>query len=123
MTTIPTLESNLEIILVPSHFQAIIPEVYFTEANRPNGIKPTDLSELCIISETLAEGIVKSNTQLMRNKYDNILSINFTTNDRMLGYRIIQSNLFYDTMFATPKSKSTIGNTFCQLFVPDKVFV
>ena len=51
------------------------------------------------------------------------LSQQFTTNDRVLRYRWIQSVFFTDTMFTTPKAKSTHGNTCCQVFVSDKGFV
>ena len=47
----------------------------------------------------------------------------FPTNDRMLRYRRIQSVFFTDTMFATPKAKSTRDYTCCQVFVSDKGFV
>ena len=77
----------------------------------PRGIKPTDLSNLEIISKNLSEGTVKRNTQLTRNKSEICMSRHFTKNYRMLRYRIIRSTLFSDTIFATPKEKYTRGNT------------
>ena len=41
----------------------------------------------------------------------------------MLQYKRIQSTFFTDTMVITPKSKSTQGNKYCQVFVSDKGFV
>ena len=123
VTTITNLESNIEGILGPDHVQEILSAVSTTEANRPSGIKPTYISKLWIIPETLAEGAVESNTQLIRNKSDNVLSINFTINYRMLKYIRIQITFFSETMFATPKASFTRGNTCFQLFVYDKVFV
>ena len=41
----------------------------------------------------------------------------------MLRYGRIQNVFFADTMFATPKAKSTRGSTCCQVFFNDKGFV
>ena len=54
VTTITNLESNIEGILGPDHVQEILSAVSTTEANRPSGIKPTYISKLWIIPETLA---------------------------------------------------------------------
>ena len=54
------------------------------------------------------------NTSLLRN---------FTTNDRMLRYRRINSIYFTDTIFVTKKAKSTRGNIGAQIYVSDKAFV
>ena len=83
-TATTNLESNLEGILGPYHFQAILSAVSATEANSPSGIKPTYLFRLWIISETLAEGAVESNTQWTRNKYGNVFYRHFTTNKLVL---------------------------------------
>ncbi len=45
----------------------------------------------------------------------------FSTNDRMLRYRRIQSYFFTDTIFVT--AKSTRGNKVMQLFVSDKGYI
>ena len=70
MTTITNIESNTEGIIGPDHVKEILSAVYAVEATSPSGIKPTDLSKLCITSETLVEGSVERNTQLIRNKYE-----------------------------------------------------
>ena len=52
------------------------------------------------------------------------LSQNYVTNDRMLRYCRIEDHFFMDTLFATKKgSKSSHGNTCCQLFITDKGFL
>ena len=51
------------------------------------------------------------------------MSRNFSTNDRTLQYRRINSNFFTDTFFVIAKAKLTRGNTAMQLFVSDKGFV
>ena len=62
------------------------------------------------------------NTQLAKHKQDNVLSRNFSTNDRMLRYRRLKSTFFTDTMFAN-KYKSLRQNTCCQVFVSDKSYI
>ena len=103
MKNVTYLESNLEGILVPDQVQAILSVVSIVKANMPSGIKPTNLSKLCIISETLSEGAFERNMQLKRNKYDFFLSSPFMINKRMLRYRIFQRIFFSYTMFVTPK--------------------
>ena len=83
VTTITNIESNTEGILGPDYVQAILLAVSAAEASRPSGMKSTYLSKLWIILETLEEGAVESNMQSMRNKYENVLSRHFTTNDWM----------------------------------------
>ena len=51
------------------------------------------------------------------------LTRNFSTNDRMLQYKRINTHFFTDTFFVTKKAKSTCDNTCMQLFVSDKGFV
>jgi len=94
-----------------------------TEASKPTGVTKKFLSKIWKISEQLASSSIDSNTQLCRHNAENTLSRQFSTNDRMLRYRRIQSTIFSDTLFATPKAKSTRKNTCCQLFVSDKGFV
>ena len=84
MTNITNLEYNLEGILGLDHVQTILSKVSAADSNRPSRLKLTYLSKLWIISETLLEDEVGRNTQLIRNKYDNILSRHFTKNRIML---------------------------------------
>ena len=82
------------------------------------------LSKLWLISEKLAEGAsIDQSMQMCKHNADNIMSPQFSTNDRMLRYHRIQSVFFSDTMFATLKAQSTCGNSCCQVFVSDKGFV
>jgi hypothetical protein len=92
-------------------------------AEKPKGISSETLSKLWNIREDLAQGAIDATTQLNRQSADNSLSRNFSTNDRMLRYRRINSTFYTDTMFATSKAKSTRGNKCCQVFVSDKGFV
>ena len=81
------------------------------------------LSKLWCINEDLAKGAIDQNTQLCRHGSDNIMSLQFSTNDRIMRYRRIPSTFFTDTMFAQPGAKSTRGNSCCQVFVSDRSFV
>ena len=99
MTTITNIEYNIELILGLDYVQAILSAVSAAEANMPSGIKPKDISKLCIISETLSEGAANRNMKLMENKSDDALSRKFKIRDRMIQYRRIQRTLFSDTMF------------------------
>ena len=80
------------------------------------------LSKAWLVPENLAEKEVERNTQLHRQSKDNVLSRNYTTNDRMLRCKRLESVFFTDTMFAT-KHKSARGNKCCQVFVSDKGYI
>ena len=123
ITTTDKLEQSLADILSPDDYDATLKAISAASASQPKGIDKSTLSKLWHISEPLADAAIKSNTQLKGHNADNYMSRQFSTNDRMLRYRRIQSVFFTDTMFATPKSKSKRGNTCCQVFVSDKGFV
>ena len=93
------------------------------ELDKVAGVTPEFLSKIWSVSDDQAKDIIKSNTQLNRVPNEGMLSKQFSTNDRMLRYRRIQSYFFTDTMFVTAKAKSTRGYTMLQLFVSDKGFV
>ena len=80
------------------------------------------LSKLWMISEKQAEGAINLNTHLCKRPADNSLSRNFSTNDRMLRYRRINSVFFTDALVAT-SCKSTRGNKYAQIFVSDKGYI
>ena len=122
-STLEEVKSQLEPRLDPSTVSKVMATVSAAAASKPEGISSSLLSKLWMIDESLAEGVLERNTQLKRQCQDNTLSRNFSTNDRMLRYKRIQSTFFTDTLHATPKAKSTRGNTCCQLFVSDKGFV
>jgi hypothetical protein len=123
VTTLDDLETVLDRIVDPSQMNEVKSVISAIHASKSKGPTPNDLSKLWLISEPLAKGAIEQNTQLCRHNADNSLSRHFTTNDRMLRYKRIQSSFFSDTMFASPKSKSTRGYTCCQVFVSDKGFV
>ena len=107
-------------LLDPDQLSAVISIV---SANQSKGVSLETLSKLWCISEDLTKGAVDQNTQLCRHVSDNIMPRQFSTNDRMLRYRRINSTFFSDTMFAQPGAKSTRVNSCCQVFVSDKGFV
>ena len=121
--TIADLENMLASMIEPKELQKVQSIVSAMSAGTPRGPSAATLSKLWLISEPLAEKSLEQNTQLCRHNADNVMSRQFTTNDRMLRYRRLQSAFFTDTMFATPKAKSTRGFTCCQVFVSDKGFV
>ena len=69
------------------------------------------------------EKTVSTTSQLNRQDGNTSRSRNFTTNDRMLQYRRLNSIYFTDTIFITKKVKSTRGNIGTQIYVSDKVFL
>ena len=92
-------------------------------ADMAKGVKKEVLAKLWSITEDNASDAIEHNTQLNWQNADNSLSRHFSTNDRMLRYKRINSTFYTDTLFATDKAKSTRGNKCCQLFVSDKGFV
>ena len=98
-------------------------EIAAVDVTSPKGVTPEFISKIWSVSQREAEDIVEQNTQLNRQSADGLLSRQFSTNDRMLRYRRIQSYFFTDTMFVTKQAESTRGNTCLQLFVSDKGYV
>ena len=80
------------------------------------------LSKLWFVSEDLADGAIKQNSQLCKHHANNSLSRQFSTNDRMLRYKRLKSVFFTDTLLAL-KTKTTRGNRYAQIFVSDKGYV
>ena len=98
-------------------------EIDSAQASKPHSVSPDFLSKIWNIKPDLAKKTINQTTQLYRKGADNDLSRQFSTNDRMLRYKRIDSQFFTDTFFVTEKGKSTRGNTCAQLFVSDKGFV
>ena len=88
-----------------------------------SGVTPGHLSKIWMINEKQDDGVIERNTQLNCQSCDSDLSRQFTTNDRMLWYKRINSCFFTDTMFVTDKAKSRRGNKMLQVFVSDKGFI
>jgi hypothetical protein len=94
-----------------------------TSALPSKGVNHKVLAKLWCINDKQAKAVIDSSTQLNRQSADNTLSRNFSTNDRMLRYRRINSVFFTDTMFVTKQAKSLRGYIACQVFVSDKGFI
>ena len=62
-------------------------------------------------------------TQFNKQDADYLLSHKFSTNNRMMQYRRINSTFFNETFFVTEIEKSVRGYTCMQLFVSKKGFV
>ena len=94
------------------------------QADQLSKIKPDFLAKIWSINESLAQGALESNTHLNRQSGDSSLSRQFSTNDRMLRYKRINSMFFTDTFFAKGDAKSRPrGSTCMQIFVSDKGYV
>ena len=115
-------EDSLKGVLDPSQIEFVRAQISAAEASKPKGVSPTMISKLWCISDKLAEGVIDQNTQLCRNNADNALYRQFTTNNRMLRYKRIQSTFYSDTIFALTH-KSVRQFKCCQVFVSDKGFV
>ena len=118
MLDCPIFTSTLDDL--ESKFQSTISAV---DVDTPNGVSPDFLKKIWSITEDQARNVVLQNTQLNRQSADGLLARQFSTNDRMLRYRRIQSYFFTDTMFVTKPAKSTRGNICMQLFVSDKGYI
>jgi hypothetical protein len=97
--------------------------IHSTSASKPHSISADHLSKIWNIKPDLAKKAINQTTQLYRQGANNHLSRHFSTNDRMLRYKRINSQFFTDTFYITAKGKSSRGNTCAQLFVSDKGYV
>ena len=102
------------------HFDRLFAEIDTAYASKPKSVSADFISKIWQISNEDAIGVLKQNTQLLRQGADNDLSRHFSTNDRMLRYRCINSQFYTDTFFASSQATSTRGNTCGQMFVSDK---
>jgi len=91
--------------------------------SKPKTISFDFLSKIWNISEDLASKVLDQTTQLNRQGADNDLSRHFSTNDRMLRYRRINSQFATDTFFVTAKGCSSRGHTCMQIYVSDRGYV
>jgi hypothetical protein len=106
-----------------SHIDDFVYEIDSTNASKPHTVSSDFLSKIWNIKPDLAKKTLNQTTQLYRKGADNSLSRRYSTNDRMLRYKRINSQFFTDTFFVTSTGKSTRGNSCAQLFVSDKGFV
>lgn len=98
-------------------------EIYSVTGSKPKAVSADFLSKIWNIDHNLAKKTIKQTTQLCRRGEHNDLSRHYSTNDRMLRYKRIQSQFFSDTFFVAKDAKSTRGYTCAQIFVSDKGFV
>jgi len=81
------------------------PHISAAQASKPKTILSDFLSKIWNILENLAMKVLDQTTQLNRQGADNDLSHHFSTNDRMLRSRCINSQFFTDTFFVTMKGR------------------
>ena len=87
------------------------------------GITAENLSKIWKIYYPTAARTLEVTTQLNCQGGSDNLSRHFSTNDRMLRYRRIESELYTDTFFVTGKAWSTQGYNYMQIFVSDNGYV
>ena len=120
--TFDALESQLSLVLGDDAANTIRSNIGPIQSTRGNGVSKEHFSKIWVISQDLANGAINQTTQLFRHHADKTLSRQFSTNDRMLRCKRIQSVFFIDTLLVQTTS-STCGNRFAQLYVSDKGFV
>jgi hypothetical protein len=94
-----------------------------TMAGRPKRVTAKHLSKVWKTDVDTAKRTIEVTTQLRQHEADASLSRNYSTNDRIVRYKQINSHFFTDTFFVTKKAKSQRGNNCMQLFVSDKGYV
>ena len=86
-------------------------DIEAVNASTSKYVKPVDLAKVWRIDIETARRTIEMTTQWKQEDADGYLSRKFSTNDRMLQYRRINSHLFIYTFFVTKKAKSTRGKT------------
>ena len=92
-------------------------------SNRLRGVEPEYLSKIRSIDVETVKRTIVLTTQYCKHDYNDHLTRQYSTNDRMLRYKRISSNFFTDKFNVTDKTKSKHGHKHIQLFVLDKGFV
>ena len=90
--------------------------------NPSRGVSAETLSKVFRVDRETAARTIKVTSELSCPSTTTSLSQNFSTNDQMLRYRLLNSFFFTDTIYVTKKAKSKRGNLAMQLFVSDKGF-
>ena len=98
-------------------------EVDSARAMPGKGVSKEHLAKVWRLNEDEARRTLEVTTQLNQQDAESTLSRQFSTNDRMLRYRRLNSTFYMDTFFVTGKAKSARGYTMMQLFVSDKGFI
>ena len=92
-------------------------------AGKHKGVTAKLLCKIWSINKEEADRTINCITQLKQQDTDGPISRRFSTNDRMLRYKRINSHFFTNTLVAKPTRKSRRGYQYVQLFVLDKGFV
>ena len=116
----PLFTTTLDEMEMKCQFQS---EISALEAGAPFGTTPEFLKKIWSISDKESNAVLEANTHLNRQSNEGQLSRHFSTNDRMLRYRRIDSYLFTDTLLVTKSAKSIRGYLYLQVFVSDKGFI
>lgn len=95
-------------------------EVSSADAAKAKKITPKLLSKIWCINEKLAEETINKNSHLNKQSAENLLSRQYSTNDRMLQYKRINSLFYTDNFFAKNAGELTRCYTCMQIFVSEK---
>ena len=90
---------------------------------KAKGVSPEHLSKIWSIDLETAKRTIEITEQRLKHEPSDYLKRRYSTNDRMLRYKRINTHFYMDTFFATRKAKSYRGNTCMQLFVSDTGFI
>ena len=90
---------------------------------RSRGVSPEHLSKVWGIDVETARRTIDVTSQHCKHDHPDHLRRQYSTNDRMLRYKRINTHFFMDTFFVTGKAISQRGHKCMQLFVSDKGFV
>ena len=85
ITSLDDLEKSLSDIVAPKHMNSLMASVGAVAGNS-KGVSADKLSKLWLIMKKLAEVAIDQSIQLCKHNADNIMSQQFSTNDRMLCY-------------------------------------
>ena len=91
---------RVEVELKPDTLREVKAQLSSVRAGESRGVRREHLSKIWKIKEDLADAAIDHNTQLCKRHADNGLSRNFSTNDRMLRYKRINSVFFTDTLLS-----------------------
>ena len=105
------------------HLDGFQPAISSDQYSKANILSLELLSKIWKIDNDKASKVLYQNTQLKLQIAYNDISCQLSTNNRMLRYRRINSQLFTHNVFARMKGNSNVGNTCEQTFVSDKGFV
>ena len=115
------LEGHICDILGPEAVAQGKANISAVQETRVKGFNKIQLIKIWIVYEEFAIKAIDKNTQLCKHHSYNILSQQFSTNNKIIRYKRINSVFFTDTLLAQT-TPSTRGNKYSQLYVSDKGF-